>query len=131
MTLLYILLQLQMVNKRSTLLSGLKKCMKYVIFALMIGVVWIGSLYLLTEFLHQCILTTVITWFLLQKLEKLFPLMRTWKRKWFVTSVLGIGCIPIGVYIGKLKMGIDPHWSVRMVNIVVYIESSRLIVLFY
>lgn len=115
MTLLYILLQLQTTNKKLTLFSRLKKFTKYAIFVTVLGVIWISSLYLLTEFLHQCLLTTLLTWFFLQKLEKLFPLIRTWKRKWVIISLLGIGCIPISIYIGKLNMEIDPHWSVRMV----------------
>lgn len=111
MALAYVVLDLP--NHR--VFSKLEKCMKYSMFITVLGLVWLGSLYLMTEFLHQCVLTTLITWIMLEKLEKIYPLLRNMKRRWFIAAIVGIACLPFSVYVGKLKMGIDPHWSVRMV----------------
>ncbi|XP_030561466.1 glucose-6-phosphatase 3 [Drosophila novamexicana] len=74
---------------------------------------WLSRLYLATEYLHQCLLSTYIAVSLLASCQRHLDHLYAQRRGWAVLLVLLFGCMAVSVYFIKLQLGIDPHWSVR------------------
>uniref|UniRef100_A0A1A9X487 Phosphatidic acid phosphatase type 2/haloperoxidase domain-containing protein n=1 Tax=Glossina brevipalpis TaxID=37001 RepID=A0A1A9X487_9MUSC len=78
------------------------------------SLMWLTRIYLLAEFLHQCILGSLMALVLLHFFDRYSSFFYTLSRKWTVTGVLCCSIMAITAYFSMLNMHIDPHWSVRM-----------------
>ncbi|XP_017856732.1 PREDICTED: glucose-6-phosphatase [Drosophila arizonae] len=74
---------------------------------------WLSRLYLATEYLHQCLLSTYLAISLLASCQRHLNSLYSRRCSWAVLMVLLLGCLAMAVYFLKLHLDIDPHWSVR------------------
>lgn len=93
---------------------------RFFLYPLIVGVVvcmWLSRLYLATEFLHQCVLGSYFGIRALNCFEGNIKYLYSRRRRNAVIVVTILGGIAVGVYFLKLRLSIDPHWSVREVSV--------------
>ncbi|KAL9876213.1 glucose-6-Phosphatase isoform 1-T1 [Glossina fuscipes fuscipes] len=94
-----------------------QRCLKLISSFLWIvfsSLMWLSRMYLLAEFLHQCILGSLIAFLFLHFFNRHSSFFYALNRRWLVTGVLCCSSIPVTAYFSMLSMHVDPHWSVRM-----------------
>ncbi|XP_034099543.2 glucose-6-phosphatase catalytic subunit 1 [Drosophila albomicans] len=90
-----------------------RKVLLYSIVGCCMISVWLSRLYLATEFLHQCLLGSYIAISTLSNIDRHSDYLRSRRRIHLVAIVLLLGSLATAVYFIKLRLGFDPHWSVR------------------
>ncbi|KAM8716580.1 hypothetical protein ACLKA7_003458 [Drosophila subpalustris] len=75
--------------------------------------VWLSRLYLATEFLHQCLLGSYIAVSTVTNFDRHSHYLYSRRRSWTVSVVLLLAGLAVSAYFIKLRLGLDPHWSVR------------------
>lgn len=86
---------------------------------------WIARIYFGTHFLHQCICGSFVAVFVIETIRRLQErhekvgviFIETWRKTIAIAAVAAVGLFVIGIYFAMLSIGLDPHWSVRMVNV--------------
>ncbi|KAM7351473.1 glucose-6-Phosphatase [Cochliomyia hominivorax] len=86
----------------------------YAICSLISFVLWFSRLYFLYEFLHQCVMGSIIAVALLHVINRFSKFLLNLGKLKALMMVIGFGSIPISAYFTMLYMNIDPFWSVRM-----------------
>ncbi|XP_075151403.1 glucose-6-Phosphatase [Haematobia irritans] len=89
-------------------------CLTHALVSLPLIAVWCGRLYVLGEFLHQCIGGSICAIAGIHFLQRYTSTLLKLPKLLSALSVVTAGFLPLGTYFVMLHMGVDPHWSVRM-----------------
>ncbi|XP_017130427.1 glucose-6-phosphatase catalytic subunit 1 [Drosophila elegans] len=93
--------------------SPLFRCIMYPLIVFVVVCMWLSRLYLATEFLHQCILGSYFGIRALNFFEGNNKYLFSRSRIYMITIVCFLGGLAIAVFLIKMRLEMDPHWSVR------------------
>ncbi|ALC39817.1 CG15400 [Drosophila busckii] len=74
---------------------------------------WLSRLYLATEFMHQCVLGSCLAYVAFRHRQRYLLQLYAWPRCRAIMMIILLGCLALAVYFIKLRLQLDPHWSVR------------------
>ncbi|KAH8410013.1 hypothetical protein KR009_004223 [Drosophila setifemur] len=93
--------------------SAFWRCLLYPLIVGLVVCMWLSRLYLATEFLHQCVLGSYFGIRALNTFEGNVKYLNSCRRSSAVTAICILGLLAVAVYFIKLRLNMDPHWSVR------------------
>lgn len=101
-----------------------KYLLVYATVLLLSGFVWLTRLYFLYEFLHQCLMASVMGFVVLELLIRFSMSLLTAGKLKALILVVVFSLVPIAAYYVMLYLDEDPFWSVRMVREGVFVLNK-------